>query len=154
MYIAKQLTAVEIGENTMATKTERIFYPGEYYLVDTENNIIIGDKDINICKQMAQTGDMILVCLPANYERKSKTEAPAKPTKAEKIIVNFTKKLLTIVGGSVKLDGVDYSEGDFEVNFDKWVELVKDCNSKANTVEFVGTPPINGKDITNEMSDL
>ena len=136
----------------MATKTERIFYPGEYYLVDTENNIIIGDRDINVCKQMAEATDMILVCLPANYERKSKTET--KPSKVEKIIVNFTKKLLTIVGGSVKLGGVDYNEGDFDVDFDKWVELVKECNSKANTVEFVGTPPIKGKDITNEMSNL
>ena len=137
----------------MDTK-KRIFYPGMYYVVDENNTVVFESKDINECKRGAIEGDMILICIDAKKSSINTPNVPPAPVKADKIVLDFNKKLLTITGGSVKLGDACYNDGKYEVALDKWLELVKECNKRADVVEFVGTPPIDGKDITNEMSDL
>ena len=143
-------------EDTMTKDKKRIFHPGMYYVVDSDNTVTFSSTNINDCKAYALDDEMILICLPASSKKTTSNviNLPKAVTKAKKIIVDFVKNLLTIEGDSVTLDKVEYAAGEYPVDFKNWVELVKECNKKAEAVEFVGTPPIDGKDITNEMSDL
>lgn len=141
----------------MTKDKKRIFHPGMYYVVDKDNIVTHSSTNINDCKEYALDDEMILICLPAKSNKttsKNVINIPKAVTKAKKIVVDFVKNLLTIEGDSVTLDKVDYAAGEYPVDFKNWVELVKECNKKAEAVEFVGTPPIDGKDITDEMSDL
>lgn len=134
----------------MTKQKKRIFYPGKYYVVDPDNNVTYTSNNLNECKEYALDDEMILICLPSHTNKPRKVMG-----KAKKIIIDFVKNILTIEGDSVTLDKVEYSAGQYKVDMDNWVELVKDCNNNAEAVEFIGTPPIkDGKDITNEMSDL
>lgn len=144
-------------ESSMTKQKKRIFYPGKYYVVDTDNNVTYTSNNLNECKEYALDDEMILICLPTSSKKtKSNIINMSKAvTKAKKIIIDFVKNILTIEGDSVTLDKVEYSAGQYKVDMDNWVELVKDCNNNAEAVEFIGTPPIkDGKDITNEMSNL
>lgn len=143
-------------EDTMAKDMKRIFHPGMYYVVNSDNLVTYSSTNINDCKAYALDDEMILICLPAKSDKtiSKNVRFPKAVTKAKKIIIDFIKNLLTIEGDSVTLDKVEYAAGEYPVDFKNWVELVKECNKKAEVVEFVGTPPIDGKDVTNEMSNL
>lgn len=133
------------------TKNKRIFYPGYYYLVDVNNNVIMHDTDIKILRQYAEDTDMICVCLSAKPSKETKP----KVVKPSKIVFDFDKKTLTVEGGCAKIGKEEYKEGEHtDINLDTWVSFVEDVNKACDNVEYVGTPPIDGKDITNEMSDL
>lgn len=138
----------------MAKTNNRIFYPGCCYLVDTDNNIIMEGNDVKDLRLYAEDDDMILICLSTKADKKSKPVVPAKP-KPTKIVMDFDKKVLTIEGGCARIDGVDFEEGQHaEISLDKWLKFVEDINKACGNVEYIGTPPINGKDITDEMSDM
>jgi hypothetical protein len=143
----------------MATN-EKIFEAGKYYLVDQENTVVFSSKNIIECRDNAMAGDLILIALDPDSIGKHKESAktisfPKETPKPDKIVVDFTKNILTITGCSVKLLNEELTEGTIEFDSSKWVELVQDCNKKAKCVEFIGEPTVkNGKDITNEMSDM
>lgn len=141
------------------TTSKKLFEVGKYYVVDCDNYVVFSSNSILECKEHAMEGDVILVALsPSSVNTKKTTETKTVPisvSKPDKIIVDFTKNVLTIIGSSVKLLNTEYPEGDVKFDPKDWVSLVADCNKKAKCVEFIGEPVVqNGKDITNEMSDL
>lgn len=141
------------------TTSKKLFEAGKYYVVDSDNYVVFSSKNILDCKEHSMDGDVILVALsPSVVNSKKTTETKVVPIatpKPDKIIVDFTKNVLTIIGSSVKLLNTEYPEGDVKFDAKDWVGLVADCNKKAKCVEFIGEPVVpNGKDITNEMSDL
>ena len=143
----------------MMTTSNKTFEAGKYYVVDCDNYVVFSSNNILECKEHSMDGDVILVALsPSAVASKKTTETKVVPfntPKPDKIIVNFTKNVLTIIGSSVKLLNTEYPEGDVKFDSKDWVDLVVDCNKKAKCVEFIGEPVVqNGKDITNEMSDL
>lgn len=145
--------------NTMATKdNKRIFYPGYFYCVTTNNEVIYSSKSIEECRQTGIDDDMILVCLPLKAPVKSTNTLKTitkLPSKAKKIVVDFIKNVLTIEGESVKILDKEYVAGTDTFDPAKWIEVVQACNKNAEVVEFIGQPIVpDGKDITNEMSDL
>lgn len=143
----------------MATKEKkRIFYPGYFYCVTTDNTVVYSSKSIEECREAGVDDDMILVCLPLKAPTKSTNtlKSLAKTfVKAKKIVVDFTKNVLTIEGESVKILDKEYVAGTDTFDPAKWVEVVQACNKNAEVVEFIGQPIVpKGRDITNEMSDL
>lgn len=139
----------------MTESFKRIFYPGNYYLADSKNNILVSGKSIEECKRFAyDDDDMLLICIPAHSKPKKKVKPAVE--KPSKIILNFDKKELTVEGGSATILGVLYNAGVYSVNIidSTWVEFVKQMNKCCDTVEIIGIPPINGKEITDEMSNM
>lgn len=134
----------------MTKKHDKLFIPGQYYLVDSDDMIVLSASTFAECKQAAMEGDTILLCMGCKgLANKKKLEKP------KKAIVDFIKNILTIEEGSVTLNGVEFKSGTYDMDYNKnWIEVVKICNSNAEKVEIIGVPPINGKDITNEMSNL
>lgn len=142
------ITMTTNGVNTM-TATNRIFYPGKYYIV-TDDNKVVGVYDSMVqAKQFAYDTDTILIAVSSTG---SHTYTPPV-TKTDKIVINFDKKSLTVVGEPVTLAGIEY-KGECDIDTTNWQKLITDCKAVAKTVEIVGVPPIVGKDITDEMSDL
>lgn len=130
------------------------FTPGKYYVAD-ETGFVLGEYDSFIAaKTEAGETDVILVAynnLGSHFTRKHEP-------KCDKIIVDFDKKELTIGNKDVTLCDVQYEKDNvYELEQDdlkSWSQLLRECRQVADNVEVLGTPPINGKDITNEMSDL
>ena len=147
-------------KTTTTTKVKRIFYPGMYYVVDEENNVVYRSTNMKLCKEAAtEDTDVILVALSNTGSHTSTPAIKAETVvKADKIVLDFDKKLLTITGNSVKLAGVEYETGetllDEQELKQEWSKLLTDCTYYSQSFEIVGTPPIEGKDITDEMSDL
>ena len=83
---------------------------------------------------------------------------PPVETKCDKIVVDFDKKELTIGNKDVTIASVQYEKDSVydleEEDLKDWQMLLSDSWKVAEVVETVGVPPIVGKDITDEMSDL
>ena len=147
-------------KTTTTSKVKRIFYPGMYYVVDEDNKVVYKSNNMKLCKEAAtEDTDVILVAL-SNTGSHTTTPAIQAETvvKADKIVLDFDKKLLTITGNSVKLAGAEYEVGEYELDEQElkqeWSKLLTDCALYSQSFEYKGTPPIDGEDITNEMSDL
>lgn len=139
----------------MMTGTKRIFYPHKYYVVTADNKVILEASTMSAARRqgLSET-DTILIAVPAVV---SNTQTKQTTIKVDKIIFNFDKKLLTVDGDSVTLDGVEYMKGETELDdsdLKDWSKMLADARKCCTSVEIVGIPPIDGKDITNEMSDL
>lgn len=137
----------------MANK-KRIFYPGKYYVATTENLVYTFDT-IEEAKEYAMDDEVVLIAL-SHYDKGHKSTYKLTP-KADKIVIDFDKKQLTIYGNCVTLNKVEYSCGVSELDDEElkeWESIVSDSYSNSHEVQITGTPPITGKDITNEMSDL
>lgn len=137
----------------MATK-KRIFYPHKYYVATSENLVYTFDT-LDEAKSFADEDEVVLIALSSH--KTTKVTPPKVTPKASKIVIDFDKKLLTIYGNCVILNKVEYSVGESEIDDDElkeWDTIVFDANKNSDEVQIVGTPPIDAKDITNEMSDL
>lgn len=136
----------------MTTTTKRIFHPCKYYLADEENRVLEFDTMLE-AKMAALTTDVILVALDYQGNR-----TPVKYTppalKADKIIVDFDKKVLTVEGNPVTIGGTECKVGDNDIPPVSWEQAITSAKLVSKSLEIVGTPPIEGKDITNEVSDL
>lgn len=129
-----------------------IFTPGKYYVAMPDNTVQQFDT-IEQAKYFAYDDDVILVALTSNGSHIAKSSI----IKADKITVDFNKNLLTIEGKGVTLNKIEYKTGVSsltETDLKEWYKLLNDAYIHSQAVEIVGTPPINGKDITDEMSDL
>lgn len=131
------------------TATNRIFYPGKYYIVTDDNKVVGTYDNMSQAKQFAFDTDTILIAVSNTG---SHTYTP-QVVKTDKIIINFDEKLLTVVGEPVTLSDIEY-KGECSIDTTNWQKLITDCKAVAKTVEIVGVPPIKGKEITDEMSDL
>lgn len=147
-------TTVE-GDGTMTNgTTKRLFYPGKYYVVTEDNKVILEANSMTEARQpgLAET-DTILIAVSAQLVSK-----PVKTVeKVKEIVFDFDKKLLTIDGDSATLDGTTYLKGSTELEdgeITNWCKTYKDASNTADRVIIIGTPPIKGRNITNEMSDL
>lgn len=152
--MTKNIGEITKGDITMTGTNKRIFYPGKYYVVTADNKVILAANSMTEARQqgLAET-DTILIAVTAVSPDKPK----AIPLVINKIVFNFDKKLLTVDGDSVTLNGVIYNKGENEIDEEElkdWSLMLTDANKICKAVEIVGTPPIDGKDITNEMSDL
>lgn len=130
------------------------FTPGKVYLADS-TGLILGEYDSFIkAKLEAEEGDVIL----SAYNYLGSHIPLATEKKCDKIVVDFAKKELTIGNKDVTLAKVQYEKDavyDLEMeDLKDWEDLLKDARSAADEVEIIGVPPINAKDITDEMSDL
>ena len=136
----------------MATTTKRIFYPCKYYIADEENQIIEFDTMMD-AKLAALDTDVILVALDSKGNRTPVKYTPPA-NKADKIVVDFDKKVLTIEGKPVTICNVECKVGDNDIPPVSWQQVLACATLVSKALEIIGTPPIEGKDITNEMSDL
>lgn len=133
--------------------TNSIFNPGFYYLVDTDNNVVGEFDTLEECKKFADPTDVILISLSSTGSR---NRVPAKK-KVDKIVIDFNKNLLTLKGGTAILDKISYDEGDNELetaDLEGWNKMLTDAYMLCDDVTVVGIPPIQGRNITNEMSNL
>lgn len=140
-------------------KKERIFKIGKYYVAD-EDNYCAEFNSYSEAKKYAMEDEVILICVsPVSVTKPSTTSKviPFKPTKADKIVINFDKNVLTVIGKDVTIGKVDFKVGDTKLP-DKynWESLLSSSASVATSVEIVGKPPLepDEEDITDEMSDL
>lgn len=130
------------------------FTPGKYYVADA-TGFIIGEYDTFVeAKKDCAPDDVIL----SAYNSLG-SHLPLKTVKkCDKIIVDFKKKELTIGDEDVTIDKVQYEKDTVydldDDDLESWYNLLKDARASADSVEVVGEPPIKGRDITNEMSDL
>ena len=130
------------------------FTPGKYYLAD-QFGMVIGEYDRFIdAKNEATEGDVIL----SAYNHIGSHIPLQIVTKCDQIVIDFDKKELTIGNKDVTLADVQYEKDsvyDLELDDLKdWQSLITDAKIAADVVKILGTPPIDGKDITDEMSDL
>lgn len=136
----------------MTTTTKRIFHPCKYYIADEVNQIIEFDTMLD-AKSAALETDVILVALDYQGNR-----TPVKYTppalKADKIVVDFDKKVLTVEGNPVTIGGTECKVGDNGIPPVSWEQVITSAKLVSKALEIKGTPPIEGKDITDEMSDL
>ena len=134
------------------TTTKRIFYPGKYYIADEENNVLQFDT-MYAAKMSAIETDTILIAVDYKGNKSPVIYTPPA-LKADKIIVDFDKKVLTVEGNPVKIGGTECKVGDNDIPPVSWQQVLASATLTSKALEIVGTPPIEGKDITNEMSDL
>lgn len=134
----------------MATK--KIFHPCKYYIADEENQIIEFDTMLE-AKMAALETDVILVALDSKGNRTPVTYTPPA-NKADKIVVDFDKKVLTVEGRPVTIGGTECKVGDNDIPPVSWQQVLASATLVSKALEIKGTPPIEGKDITDEMSDL
>lgn len=97
-------------------------------------------------------GDVVLAALsPDALKIKQEKKTPVD------VVIDFDKKLLTVQGRDVTINKVDYLQGDNELEAEdltEWEAMIDSAYSSCRTVTVIGTPPIDGKEVTNEMSDL
>lgn len=97
-------------------------------------------------------GDVVLAALsPDAFKEKQEKKTPVD------VVINFDKKLLTVQGRDVTINKVNYLQGDNELEVEdlaEWEDIIDSAYSSCRTVTVIGMPPIDGKDVTNEMSDL
>lgn len=135
--------------------TKNLFSPDKYYVAQADGTILYETEDFDEAVSVAMPNEIILasysvVDLRNDYDIK-------QPTKVNKIIVDFDKKLLTLEGGPARIDNVMYDEGDNTLedeDIKMWEAMLEDAYKLAEDVVIVGNPPIAGRNITNEMSDL
>lgn len=131
------------------------FKVGHYYVLSPENRIVHHAESLYEARKFAFKSDVILgVFDPEGY---STGYYSSYFSKIDKITLDFDKKLLTIEGGNVTLNGVSYEDGATELEdaeLVEWEKMVSDAYLRADEVSVVGTPPVDGKDITDEMSNL
>jgi len=137
--------------------TERIFYAGNYYLVTVDNLVVAHSNNINDLKAVAKPTDTILVALTATGSHTYDPSVDKIIQHVDKIVIDFNKKVLTVYGESANLFGIEFKKGDNKMSNDDlqdWEDILSDARIVANELEVIGNPPIDGKDITDEMSDL
>lgn len=137
---------------TTTTTTKRIFYPGKYYIADEENQVLQFDTMYD-AKLAAIETDTILIAVDYKGNKSPVTYTPPA-LKADKIIVDFDKKVLTVEGNPVTIGGTECKVGDNDIPPVSWQQVLASATLASKALKIVGTPPIEGKDITNEMSDL
>ena len=80
-----------------------------------------------------------------------------KPSKLKSIVLDFYKKELTLKGDGATINFVQYEEGVNKLDDEElkdFSKIIKDCHKQCKSFKIIGTPSIEGKDITDEMSDL
>lgn len=136
----------------MTTATKRIFHPCKYYIADEENRVLEFDTMLE-AKAAALATDVILIALD-NKGNRTPVKYTPPALKADKIIVDFDKKVLTVEGNPVTIGGIECKVGDNDIPSVSWQQVLSAATLTSKALEIVGTPPIEGKDITDEMSDL
>lgn len=96
--------------------------------------------------------EIVLAALsPTAFKEKQEKKTPVD------VVINFDKKLLTVQGRDVTINKVNYLQGDNELEVEdlaEWEDIIDSAYSSCRTVTVIGMPPIDGKEVTNEMSDL
>lgn len=96
--------------------------------------------------------EVVLAALsPTAFKEKQENKAPVD------VVIDFDKKLLTVQGRDVTINKVDYPQGDNELEAEdltEWEAMIDSAYAVCRTVTVIGMPPIDGKEVTNEMSDL
>lgn len=134
------------------------FTPGLYYVAD-ESGYVLGEyASYGEAKAEAGVGDVVLIAVKPIGKNIEDTLLPPPPKKCDKIVIDFDKKELTIGDKDVTIALVNYEKDSiYDLEDDDiadWKGLLTDAWRVAEAVEVLGTPPIDGKDITDEMSDL
>lgn len=130
------------------------FTPGYVYVAD-ESGFVTGEyHSMEDAKKDARDTDVILLAFNSKGSQISFKPEP----KCDKIVVDFGKKELTIGNKDVTISKLMYEKDSIydldETMMASWQSLLEELRKVADSVEVLGTPPIYGKDITNEMSDL
>ena len=130
------------------------FTPGWVYVADATGFIVGEYKSMEDAKKDAKDDDVILLA----FNSKGSQICSKPEPKCDKIVIDFDKKELTIGDRDVTIDKLIYEKDsiyDLDITMlTRWQELLEELRKVADSVEVLGTPPILGKDITNEMSDL
>lgn len=130
------------------------FTPGYVYVADATGFVVGEYKSMEEAKLDAKESDIILLA----YNSKGSKVCLKPEPKCNKIVIDFDKKELTIGDRDVTIDKLIYEKDsiyDLDITMlTQWQELLEELRKVADSVEVLGTPPILGKDITNEMSDL
>lgn len=142
-------------------KKESIFKVGKFYVAD-EENYCMEFNTFNEAKNYAMDGEVVLICVSPSSKTGTQNTVtsnvvPYKPVKADKIIINFDKKILTVEGFDVTICKTPYKVGENTLpDVYDWEELLQSATLNSSSVEIIGRPPLkeNEEDITNEMSDL
>lgn len=96
--------------------------------------------------------DIVLTALsPSLFKEKQEKKTPVD------VVIDFNKKLLTVQGKDVTINKVAYAQGDNELEVEdlaEWEDIIDSAYTVCRTVTVIGTPPIDGKEVTNEMSDM
>lgn len=136
------MTTTDASDTKKKVK-KRIFYPNRFYLVDKDNYVLHQASNPEAFKGLEydDTDTILIAVHPSKFIEKTKV--------VNKIVLDFTNKLLTIDGDSCTLNKVDY-EGNSSYELDEaelkdWSDLLKDCKKVANEFEMIGTPPIEGE---------
>lgn len=121
-----------IGEMAMTIK----FKHGKAYVV-THTNKAYEFSTVDLAKKYATDDDVVLVALPKTVTKEA----------VEKIVLDFDKKLLTIVGGSVTLNKVTYEAGEHEMDdleLEDFSQIISDIVTKCDKYEIKGNPKVEG----------
>jgi hypothetical protein len=115
---------------------KRIFYPGRYYVADTENRVV-GFKTLEEAKAYAVDDDVVLCAISV-----------PKTKRLDKIVLDFDKKCITLQGCGGKLNKLEFDEaGTYELDDEELKDfeaLIADCIKCTKDFEIIGTPPVNG----------
>jgi hypothetical protein len=112
------------------------FKHGKAYVV-TRTNKAYEFSTVDLAKKYASDDDVVLVALPKTVSKEA----------VEKIVLDFDKKLLTIVDGSVTLNKVTYEAGEHEMDdleLEDFSQIISDIITKCDKYEIKGNPKVEG----------
>lgn len=118
-------------------KKKRIFYPGKYYVATSDNYCISFDRLEEAIKYADKATDTVLIARPGSY----------KVDKADKIVVDFTKKQIIVTGATVTLNKIEYVVGTHDVDDLELIDfedILSDATKNCKELVVLGTPPIEG----------
>lgn len=113
------------------------FKPNKYYVV-TEKNTAYEFVTLDLAKKYAGKNDVVLIALPRVTETQT----------ADKIILNFDTKTLTVKGGDVTLNKVLYQKGETtlpEKVIQDYPTLISAVKKNSKSYQIIGNPPIEGE---------
>lgn len=113
------------------------FKHGKCYVI-SESNKAYEFSDVNIAKKYATNDDVVLIALP-----KTKEVLP----QPDKIVLDFSKKTLTIDKGSATLNKVLYESGTHEMpdeELKEFSKLITSIKTNCKSYEIIGNPPVEG----------
>lgn len=135
-------TSTTSGKET--TTKKRIFYPATYYVVDKDNKIFFATKNPKELEKVDfDDTDTILLGIHPDVMFKDRKK------KVTKIVLDFTKKQLTLEGAGAKIAKVDYTDpATYDLDDEElkdWEDMIKDCKKITDNFIMIGTPPIAGE---------
>ena len=131
------MTKTTTKTSTQTTSKKRIFYPGKFYVATEDNYCIPFDTLAEAIEYADESTDTVLIA------RQGKLTV----NKADKIVIDFTKKQIIVTGATVTINKVEYTVGTHTVDDEElkdFDDLIKDANKNCKELVILGTPPIEG----------